>query len=380
MIELLAVPALVSLGSCAIFVWLYNRTLAHLHESLTKKFLALCGLPLGVLAGVYHGLAVGGLPVPGGPPWVWRGLALVGAGAMVAYVPLGLIKAGWMRGSRFRAAKPCPGALNWAGLPWWGRPVLRALEPVNGVTRLRIHRREIEVPGLPEEFDGYRIVHLTDYHIHSTLGNEWYDHVAAEARGLKPDAILFGGDFISKPKHTPRIPRVMGTLRAPDGVFFVRGNHDFWKGPHRIARLAGQAGMKLLSNEGAVVRRGGASIAILGFETPYVAMTGAERDAMEALPRCRVGLVHMPEAFADAANLGCAVALAGHTHGGQVRLPLFGTTISSTAMGPLYASGVGRMGGTTTITSNGQGAFFPVRIMCPPEIVLVLLRTSGRRR
>ncbi len=367
---------LIAVGGCAIFVWVYNRTLAHLHESLAKKILAVGGLPLGVLGGAWHAGVVAGLPISSGSPWIWRALTIIGGAAFVACLPLSVWKARWMRASRFRPAGPCPGGLYWRGLPAWGRPILRILAPLNQVTRLRIHRRDVVVPGLPSEFDGYRIVHLTDYHIHSTLSDEWYDHVAAEARALRPDTILFGGDFISKPKHIPRIPRIMRTLKAPDGVFFVRGNHDFWKGVRRITRSAESAGMRLLSNEGTVIRRGGSEIALLGFETPYVSLTGAERDALEALPRCRIGLVHMPEAFHDTAEFGCSVAFAGHTHGGQVRMPLFGTTISSTAMGPLYASGVGQLGDMVTITSNGQGAFFPLRVMCPPEVLLVVLRAK----
>lgn len=367
---------MVAVAGAAAFVWIYNRTLAHLHESVLKKVLAIAGLPLAVLPGAaVAALLASGRALPG-DAGAWRLAAAAGAGVTIAYAAAFAVKAWRERSTRFLPARAARSELQRHTLPWWGRPVVALLGPVNAVERLRVRAHSVRIPDLAPELDGYRIAHLTDWHIHKTLGDGWYEHVAAETRALKPDVVLFGGDFISKAPHIPRIARAARMLRARDGVWFVRGNHDFWKGPQRIARLARSGGMRLLSNEGTVVRRGEAALSIIGLETPYVALAGSERDALERLPHPRIALVHTPEAFADAAELGCAAALAGHTHGGQVRLPLFGTTLSSTATGPLLANGAGRIGRMLTVTSNGIGAFFPIRILCPPEIVLLVLRRA----
>ncbi|MCB2156743.1 metallophosphoesterase [bacterium] len=366
------VGLLIAVAACGTFVWFYNRMLSRMHESVTKKVVALATLPLGCLAGLVGGCRMVLSTPAGAERWVWLVGLAAGIGLVLRYTRVSLFKRQYARGSRFeRPRLPVPSAIDWTGLrPHW-KPFLWMLQPVNCVGDLRIHRRVVEVRDLPPEFDGYRIVHLTDMHIHKTLTPQWYDGVIDEAHAWKPDLLLYGGDFISKHPQIPRIPGIMSRLGAPDGVYYVRGNHDFWKAPQRIARLAEQCGMKLLSNQAVVLRRGAAALTLIGVESPYIPMTGTDRDALAQLPRPRIGLVHAPEGYADAAALGCVVALAGHTHGGQVRLPLFGTTVSSTAAGPIAAEGPGRWGDMLTLTSHGQGSFFPLRFLCPPEIIVV---------
>lgn len=369
---------LVAVAACGAFVWFYNRALALMHESVLKKVLALTVLPLGCLVGVLAAwrLAAGAGGAEGG---AWRTAAAAGALVAVRMAVAGRRHAVLSRGSAMEARRPPFEALNAPGLKPWARAALWILRPLNGVGRLRIHRRRIPVPGLPREFHGYRIVHLTDWHIHKTLRPDWYRFLASETRRLRPDLVLYGGDFISKPEFVPAIPRFMRLLEAPDGVWFVRGNHDFWKSPQRIARLARAAGMRLLGNEGVALRRGGAEVGLVGIEAPWVPLTQADRDALDRLPRPRIALVHTPDVFGEAARLGCAVALAGHTHGGQVRLPLFGTTVSGCASGPHRASGIARIGDMLAITSNGQGAFFPLRFRCPPEVICLELACADER-
>lgn len=363
----------VAVAGSALFVWFYNRVLAGLREVWFKKFISLAVLPLGVLLGL-AGFARFVFSDPAGfESWTWGLSALAGWAVVVRY---SLVSLRWNRLQKDSVYQsvPCPGGgIQWVELNRFQRCVLIPARPVNEAEDLRLHRRRVPIAGLPAEFEGYRIVHLTDFHIHQSMRADWYRHVVKQALALAPDLILFGGDFISKPPNIPRIPEIFAPLEAPDGVLFVRGNHDFWRSPRRIARLAESAGMRLLENEGIEIRRGRAVIALIGLETPYVPISPAEREALRRLPTPRIVLVHTPDAFAEAARLGGALAFAGHTHGGQVRLPLFGTTISSIAAGPLFTSGFGRLGNMTTVTSNGQGAFLPLRYRCPPEIVVAEL-------
>ena len=88
------------------------------------------------------------------------------------------------------------------------------------------------------------------------------------------------------------------------------------------------------------------------------------------------GLIHNPKVYREAEKIGCDFCLAGHTHGGQIRLPFFGTTIAACSMEEQYTHGRGRLGSMVTLTSNGIGGFWPFRIKCPPEILEITLRAS----
>lgn len=363
-----------AVAACGLFVWIYNRALSKMHETAIKKVIALAVLPLGCLIGVAAGAWAtwGRAGVPRAASGV---LVLAGGLLVVRYALVSWKKRRLSRGSEFHPLGQLD-AINWRYLAGPRAALLRLLRPINGVGNLRLHRRVVPVPGLPPEFAGYRIVHLTDLHLHPTLRARWYRRVVREAMRQGPDLLLFGGDFISRRRHLALVPRVLRRLSAPDGVWCVRGNHDFWKAPQATKRLARALGMGMLSNEGIVLRRGGAELALVGLEHPYLPISPRERAALERLPHPRLALVHTPDAYRAAEELGCALALAGHTHGGQVRLPLFGTTVSATAAGPMLASGVGRLRAMKTITSNGQGAFFPLRVNCPPEIVVVDLQPA----
>jgi predicted MPP superfamily phosphohydrolase len=367
---------LVAVALCGAFVRFYNRVLARMHESTLKKVVALSLLPAGVMLG---GIAAWRLGAGGnGERVAWLALAIAGLPVTAAAARDWLCERRLLRGSLLHPLGRFRDGIPWSDFALWQKLILLPLVPFNRVCDLRVHHRVVEVPGLGSAFDGYRIVHLTDLHFHRTLSAAWYRHVVAQAVKLRPDLLLYGGDFLSKIAWVDRIPEFLQGLEAPDGVLYVRGNHDFWKSPQRIRRHARRAGMRLLSNRGAVIRRGRDTLAIVGIESPYIPLTATDRALLRRLPGPKVGLVHDPVAFGEALSAGCTVALAGHTHGGQVRLPLFGTTISGSACRRGLAHGVGRLGRMLTITSNGQGAFFPVRFGAPPEIILVELRATSR--
>lgn len=364
-----------SLGGA--FVWFYNRVLSKMQESTLKKVFALCVLPLGCVLGLAGGclLAWGGsAPLR----FASGGLAVAGGVVAARQVAARMVRRRAESASRFQAvAVPGP-VVDASTLSPVRRGILRVLAPVNGVGRLRIHHRVVESPRVPVAFDGYRIVHLTDIHLHKTLHQSWYDAVASTTAELQPDVVLFGGDFVSKPRHLPRVTGWASRLRAPDGVFAVRGNHDFWKSPRFIARCCRRAGLCLLANDEAIVERAGQAISIVGLETPYAPLDDGDHRRLAARPGMfRLALVHTPDAFPDAAMLGADVMLAGHTHGGQVQLPLIGATLTGCGVGPFHATGVSRWGRALAIVSNGQGAFFPLRVGAPPEIVLLELKTGG---
>lgn len=377
-----ALAALDAIGIAGALVWSYNRALADLHESRFKKVVALACLPAACILGAALGIATARQEAPGHPLHFLQALVL-----LVAIATLRQAHAQWRidrRDTRIARVTPQPmrrpaEAIDHAALSRTERALLRLAAPLNGATDLQLREYEIAFPDLPEALDGYRIVHLTDLHIHRILSRAYLDHAVAVANAAGGDTILFGGDAITRAKHIPRIAEIMAPLRARDGVYAVRGNHDYWTRPGAVAAQLAAAGIRTLANEAATIRRGDARLAIIGIEAPYLPLTPRMVAALdeECGGAFRIALVHTPLAFARAAECGAALALAGHTHAGQVRLPFFGSTLSSQPLGPGYTHGLHRWRGMRTIVSSGAGAFFPLRVDCPPEVVAVTLRRGG---
>ncbi len=369
----------------ALFVFVYNRYLAMMHESSIKKVVALAGLPMGSILGLLVGIGIFA-------DWfsqsmvvmiqflVFLGVFIFGS---IVLKNTRLKNASWANSrvevlnfSHFHTAGP----VNTAFFSWLSQLVLSAFQPFNQVGCLQVHRVKLtkkELPGIGSGWNGRKILHLTDWHLHSTLHPRWTEFLFSVINREEPDVILFGGDFLSKYQHVQHVEIYLEKLKAPLGVFYVRGNHDFWKSPCRLGKLAQKAGWQLLSNQRVNLTSNGDPLALLGFEIPYVPLTTAEELLLSAshLPNNipTLALVHTPEAYAKAAQCGAHIALAGHTHGGQIRLPLLGTTICGCAVPRAWADGCGAVGPMLTWTSRGVGAFFPLRLNCAPELFVFQL-------
>ena len=167
---------------------------------------------------------------------------------------------------------------------------------------------------------------------------------------------------------------VLGRLHAPLGVFVVRGNWENWNKPPNEASFYASVGATLLVNEGRLLRR---DIWIAGLDDPMsgaadigASQVGAPPDAL------RVVLFHSPEYFDDAAPK-IDLAFAGHTHGGQVRIPLLGPLWMPPGSGRFlegwYTTGSARM-----LVSRGVGtSLLPVRLFCPAEVAMVDIRPAA---
>jgi predicted MPP superfamily phosphohydrolase len=364
----------------AVMMWFYNRYLSALRESLVKKAMALGTLPLAAAVGLGHGIALL-LDWPHISALAWLGLPVT----LLSCWNLSIERRN-NRGARMVSESP-KDELNYRRFSGPVAAGLRATRMLNDATRLQLVRHEFPVRGLHPSLHGYRILFLTDFHVHPTLTEAYFRKTVDVALARNPDVILLGGDFISKPPWRKSAQRLLARLQEHPRVIAVRGNHDFWTWPAFFSGMLREWNVELLSNDVTVLERDGGRIAVVGLEDPYVPLTPRReaelRQRLQELdeahgPLPRIGLVHTPETYRAAERLDCVLSFAGHTHGGQIRLPLFGTTIAACGVRRQYAYGVGHMNGMTTLTSNGLGVFFPIRFLCPPQILEVEL-TNGRR-
>lgn len=258
-----------------------------------------------------------------------------------------------------------------------------------GVERrcLRFRRKEIPCVGLPQAFDGYRIVQLSDLHIGRFATARQAAKWCEEANRLRPDLIVVTGDVVER--RCPRVRAavaVLRTLRASDGVLMVLGNHDLPVAAALSSELT-SAGIQVLRNRQVAVNRGGSVLVVGGLEyqdcfawPPNPCLPFWNSDDFVVL------LAHAPRAHRAARWGRVPLVLAGHTHGGQVGIPGLARWLNlSTLVGQqahgVYRGAFGRPGsgeGTSWLhVSAGLGTSGPpIRLGVPPEIVEIVLRAS----
>lgn len=257
------------------------------------------------------------------------------------------------------------------------RPMRRvALLPGNQQFSLEINTKTLVLPRLPQEWDGLSIVHLADTHFRGGVSQKWFEAAFEEAAKLKPDLYVFTGDLFDDTQLSSWIASTFGKLDAPLGKFFILGNHDSYDDPaaarsefaqHQWVDLAGTV-QELASPK----RR--ASIVIAGDETPWM----GEHPKLSSEPNheFRILVSHTPDNIPWARRHGVDLMLAGHTHGGQIRLPILGPVFSPSLFGCRFASGTFWLDPTLMHVSRGISGREPVRYLCPPELTKLVLRTS----
>ena len=243
--------------------------------------------------------------------------------------------------------------------------------------RLVVNRQELQVPRWPRDLSGLRIALLSDLHVGSL---HWELPQIAElvqrTNAEQPDLILLAGDYF----HTPRvaiepIAEELGKLSAPLGVVAVLGNHDWWNdGPRTRAALEAN-GVRVLDDEALRIDTPRGSFCLLGLRDQYVRKRTPAQELDLALPGLPLlVLVHEPDVFADL-DQRALLTMAGHTHGGQVDLPLLGRRVVPSRYGARYAAGEVIENGRMLFVTTGVGtSIIPVRFRVPPEIALLTLR------
>jgi predicted MPP superfamily phosphohydrolase len=238
--------------------------------------------------------------------------------------------------------------------------------------RVSLTRANVTVTGLPAALDGVRIGILTDLH-HSALVSQQDILGAAQLlMSERPDVIALLGDYVTwgDRRYVDSCIEALATLSAPLGVFAILGNHD---DEHAVPRALAARGFDVLLDTRTDVRVRGESIAIAGIRFWTKRRSDLQR-LLAGAPRSAILLAHDPRRLAEAADLGVPLVLSGHTHGGQIVLPLIGAVAARKYP---VAQGTTRLEHTTLFVSRGVGTVFvPVRLNCPPEAAVLTLRSA----
>jgi predicted MPP superfamily phosphohydrolase len=275
-------------------------------------------------------------------------------------VLFGLIVA-WLS---FRAG----GIWNWLGAAALFGEALLAYGVFIETHRLRVttYREELR----PHPSVWMKIAFLSDFHAGGSMGKDWWERVATETAALAPDVIVLGGDYVVESFDTINELLPLTQLRAPLGVFFLLGNHDFLDRPEDIRSWLVDKGFADLTNRSITVHRDGRDLEIQGLDDHWY---GAPQDFERTSPAiAHLLIAHEPDALLDLEEGKTDLMLAGHTHGGQVRVPGIGALWVPTNIGRKVSGGPVRLNGVRALISRGlgQSAWEP-RLGARPEIVIV---------
>jgi hypothetical protein len=275
------------------------------------------------------------------------------------------------------------------GLPVWlagaamTLPILLAfyathIEPF----MLRVTEQTLAIPGWS---GALRVLHIGDIHVERVTARE--QRMNALIERMQPDVIVFSGDFVNlsytfDDDARAAIRQIVGAWRAPLGVFAVPGTSIVEPLP-RVLSFVDGLNVSLLANRWQTVETPGGALHILGLITTHDLKTdrAALADMMQRAPTApgvRLLLTHAPDVAPEAAAAGIDWYVCGHTHGGQIRLPIIGALFSSSHLGQRFIMGRYQVGRMTLYTTRGvgmEGLGAPrARLLCPPEIVLWTLQ------
>jgi predicted MPP superfamily phosphohydrolase len=253
-----------------------------------------------------------------------------------------------------------------------------------------LKRVEIRLRRLPPVFDGFTIAQLSDFHY-----DKHFSHIPIQrgieiSNALKPDMVVLTGDFVTQPAlhhylHNSRqgakaaepCAALLTQVRARQGVFAILGNHDANTDPEFVTECLESRGIPVLANRSLAIERGGSRFWLCGTrDNPRDSDLQA---TLLGLPveEAKIVLIHEPDCAEYTVRHAVDLQLSGHSHGGQVRLPIIGP-VYLPDRGIWYPRGLRLIRNLTLYTNVGLGTIGPpVRWNCPPEVTLFTLRSGA---
>ena len=257
---------------------------------------------------------------------------------------------------------------------------LCAMLPGNQIFKLEVRTAELVLPNLPPALDGFSLVHLSDFHLAGHIDRPFFVEAVAQANNLQADMVAVTGDIIDKSVCLSWLEE-LGKLKCRHGVYFVLGNHDYRVCPPDELRSQLEAlGWKNLGGTQQSFTHNGATVLLAGNELPWHREPPEVEDLShrpDDANTLSIALCHTPDKIDWARECGFDLMLAGHLHGGQIRLPVIGPVLSPSRHGVRFSGGTFHLPPTVVHVSRGLSGMMPLRFNCLPEITKFVLRAES---
>ena len=249
---------------------------------------------------------------------------------------------------------------------------------------LVVERIEARLPRLDPRLDGLKIVQLSDFHYVDQRDGNLIHEAVESANKLSPDLVVLTGDYVTTSVRHPKLAarhaapcaEILSDLRAPIGVFGVLGNHDQCD-PEFVTHALETRGITVVRNYALSVELSGVRVWIAGVDDVLERKARLDQTLRPIPPdELTILLAHEPDFADEVRKFPVDLQISGHSHGGQIRLPLLGMPY----LPPLarkYPLGYRRLGSLGLYTNRGLGTtFLPMRFDAPPEVTLITLRSA----
>jgi predicted MPP superfamily phosphohydrolase len=255
--------------------------------------------------------------------------------------------------------------------------------PLNESLCLEEVDRDVELARLSESLAGLSILHLSDIHMTGLIGKWYFEELVRRCNLREPDLVAITGDVADEDTCIDWVPETLCSLKARYGAYFVLGNHDRRVDSRRLRSVLVDGGLVDLGGRFLEIEIRGERLVLAGNEVPWFLPAADFRNAPPSSLRrglVRIVLAHSPDQLPWARRNDVDLLLAGHTHGGQVCLPLVGPIFTPCVHGVRYTRGIYASPPTVMHVSKGVSAEIPLRFGALPEAVMLVLQSPRSAR
>lgn len=250
----------------------------------------------------------------------------------------------------------------------------------------KVVRQEIALQRWPQRMDGFTVALLSDFHYDPYFSVHPLRAAIGIVNELRPDLIVLTGDFVSIPpfgnhrdgaRDAEPCAQLLRQMRAPYGLSAVMGNHDDETDPSRVTAALRESGIRVLRNQSVPIEKDGTRFWLAGIDD-LLGRTADLTATLHGIPsdEATILLAHEPDYADYVASYPVDLQLSGHSHGGQIRIPLL-PPLYLPKLGRKYISGRYQIRSLALYTNPGLGTVaIPMRLNCAPEITLLTLRRS----
>ncbi len=257
-----------------------------------------------------------------------------------------------------------------------GKFAMAAKLPFNNALRVEFTELKLRMKWLPTQLEGLTVLVISDLHFHGTPSRQWFDalfdHLAAQP---PPDILAYVGDYVDTDTHHEWIRPLLGKLKWNDAGVAILGNHDLHHDPDRVREELKAVGLTVLGNGWKAIPVRGVPVVMIGHEGPWFTPPTALMGAPVA--GFRLCLSHTPDNFYWACAKSVDLVLAGHVHGGGIRVPIIGSIFVPSIYGRRFDQGVFENGRTVMAVGRGISGREVTRIGTMPQVLRITLTATA---